>query len=72
MQIHRKMLRAKIHRAIVTEADLDYEGSLTIPPELMKLADIKEYEAVQSGTSPEGRGVRRTPPRGNTGREGCV
>ena len=47
MQIHRKMLRAKIHRAIVTEADLDYEGSLTIPPELMKLADIKEYEAVQ-------------------------
>jgi len=40
------MLRAKIHRAVVTEADLDYEGSLTIPPELMDLADIKEYEAV--------------------------
>ncbi len=42
----RKMLRAKIHRATVTDADLDYEGSLTIPPELMKLADIKEFEAV--------------------------
>jgi aspartate 1-decarboxylase len=40
------MLRAKIHRATVTEADLNYEGSLTIPPELMTRADIKEYEAV--------------------------
>jgi aspartate 1-decarboxylase len=40
------MLRAKIHRATVTEADLHYEGSLTIPPELMEAVDIKEYEAV--------------------------
>lgn len=40
------MLRAKIHRATITEADLDYEGSLTIPPELMELADIREFEAV--------------------------
>lgn len=41
------MLRAKIHRATVTEADLSYEGSLTIPPPLMEAVDIKEYEAVQ-------------------------
>jgi len=40
------MLRAKIHRATVTEADLHYEGSLTIPPELMEAVDIKEYEAI--------------------------
>ncbi|MGB5874832.1 MAG: aspartate 1-decarboxylase [Bacteroidota bacterium] len=40
------MLRAKIHRVVVTDADLHYEGSLTIPPELLDLADIKEYEAV--------------------------
>ena len=40
------MLRAKIHRATVTDADLHYEGSLTIPPELLELADINEYEAV--------------------------
>jgi aspartate 1-decarboxylase len=40
------MLRAKIHRAIVTEADLHYEGSLTIPPELMAAVDLKEYEAI--------------------------
>ena len=46
MEPYRRMLRAKIHRAVVTEADLHYEGSLTIPPELMELADIKEHEAV--------------------------
>jgi aspartate 1-decarboxylase len=40
------MLRAKIHRAIVTQANLDYEGSLTIPPELLELTDIREYEAI--------------------------
>jgi aspartate 1-decarboxylase len=46
MSATRRMLRAKIHRATVTDADLDYEGSLTIPPELMELADIKEFESV--------------------------
>jgi aspartate 1-decarboxylase len=40
------MLRCKIHRATVTHADLEYEGSLTIPPDLMDLADIKEYEGI--------------------------
>ena len=46
METYRRMLRAKIHRAVVTGADLHYEGSLTIPPELMGLADIKEHEAI--------------------------
>jgi aspartate 1-decarboxylase len=41
------MLRAKIHRATVTDANLDYEGSLTIPPELMRKVDLQEYEAIQ-------------------------
>jgi aspartate 1-decarboxylase len=40
------MLRAKIHRARVTEANLHYEGSLTIPPDLLAHADLVEYEAV--------------------------
>ena len=40
------MLRAKIHRARVTEANLHYEGSLTIPPDLLDHAGIVEYEAV--------------------------
>ena len=47
MEPLRIMLRAKIHRAVVTEADLDYEGSLTIPPELLELSGIKQYEAIQ-------------------------
>jgi aspartate 1-decarboxylase len=42
----RKILRSKIHRATITHADLHYEGSITIPPDLLKAADIKSYEAV--------------------------
>ena len=42
----RKFLRAKIHRATVTQADLNYEGSVTIPPELLEASGISEYEAV--------------------------
>ena len=45
--MYRKFLRSKIHRATVTQADLDYEGSLTLPPNLMRAADIHPYEAVQ-------------------------
>lgn len=43
---YRKMLKSKIHRACVTHADLDYEGSITISPELLKAANILPYEAV--------------------------
>lgn len=42
----RQMLRSKIHRATVTEACLDYEGSLTIDQELMEAAGILPYEAI--------------------------
>jgi len=42
----RFMFKSKIHRATVTGADLDYEGSITIDGELMKLADILPYEKV--------------------------
>ncbi|TWT92399.1 Aspartate 1-decarboxylase precursor [Stieleria varia] len=40
------MLSAKIHRATVTEANVDYEGSITIPPELLDASGIAAYEAV--------------------------
>jgi len=43
---YRRMLKSKIHRATVTHAELDYEGSITISPELMALADILPHEAV--------------------------
>jgi aspartate 1-decarboxylase len=42
----RKFLKSKIHRATVTQADLDYEGSLTIPPDLMRAANIAPFESV--------------------------
>lgn len=41
------MLKSKIHRATVTEAELHYVGSITIDADLMRLADLKEYEKVQ-------------------------
>ena len=47
MQPLRKLLKSKIHRAKVTHADIDYEGSITLSPTLMAAADIAEYEAVQ-------------------------
>ena len=45
--ILRQMMRAKIHRLTVTEARLDYEGSITVDEELIKAADIVEGEKVQ-------------------------
>ncbi len=42
----RQMFRSKIHRATITHADLDYEGSVTIDETLMEAADILEYEEV--------------------------
>lgn len=46
MQNLRKVLHAKIHRATVTQADLDYEGSITLPADLMEAAHLHENEAV--------------------------
>ena len=42
----RTMLRSKIHRARVTEVNVDYEGSITIDKNLMEAADILSYERV--------------------------
>ena len=42
----RTMLKGKIHRACVTEANLAYEGSITIDKNLMEAADILPYEQV--------------------------
>lgn len=64
------MLRAKIHRAIVTDANTDYEGSIAIDEDLMKLAGILPFEQLQiydinngnrfetySMTAPKGSGI---------------
>ena len=44
--MQRFLLKSKIHRATVTEANLDYEGSVTIDEDLMRAANIIEYEQV--------------------------
>lgn len=45
--MHITLLKSKIHRAVVTQADLDYVGSVTIDTDLMSEAGILEYEKVQ-------------------------
>ena len=45
--MQRKMLRGKIHRATITEANLHYQGSVTIDADLMEAADLIEYEQVE-------------------------
>jgi aspartate 1-decarboxylase len=44
--MRRTLFKSKIHRATVTQADLDYEGSVTIDAALMRAADILPYEKV--------------------------
>lgn len=43
----RTLMKSKLHRATVTEANLDYMGSITIDRDLMEAADLMEHERVQ-------------------------
>ena len=44
--MRRRMMKSKIHRATVTDANLDYVGSITIDRDLMDRANLLEYEQV--------------------------
>ena len=44
--MRRRMMKSKVHRATVTDANLDYVGSISIDPVLMKAADLVEFEQV--------------------------
>ncbi len=44
--MRRRMMKSKIHRATVTDANLHYVGSITVDKDLMELADLLEYEQV--------------------------
>src|SRR5450756_704892 len=46
MIMQRLMLKSKLHRATVTDADLHYEGSISIDEQLMGAADLLPYEKV--------------------------
>ena len=45
--MQRTLLKSKIHRATVTQADLEYEGSVTIDSSLLAAADILEHERIE-------------------------
>jgi len=45
-QLRRSLLKSKVHRATVTHADVDYEGSVTLDARLLEAADILPYEEV--------------------------
>ena len=44
--MRRRMMKSKIHRATVTDANLHYVGSITIDTELLERSDIREWEQV--------------------------
>lgn len=44
---HRIMLRSKLHRVSVTEADMHYEGSCGIDADLLEAANMREYERIE-------------------------
>ncbi len=44
--MQRTMLKSKIHRATVTDCDLHYVGSITLDPDLLRAADMLEFEQV--------------------------
>ncbi|MGW5884643.1 aspartate 1-decarboxylase, partial [Streptomyces koyangensis] len=52
--MYRTMMKSKIHRATVTQADLHYVGSLTISADLMEEADLVPGEKVDIGPCPYG------------------
>ncbi len=64
----RTMLAGKIHRATVTEVNLDYEGSTMIDPSLLEASGILPYEKVQVLDITNGARVEPTPSRANVGR----
>jgi len=45
--MQREMLKSKIHRVTVTQAELYYEGSITVDKDLLEAANILPYEKVQ-------------------------
>lgn len=63
----RTLLRAKIHRATVTAADLDYVGSVTIDAELMAAADLDHLERVEIWDVTNGARVNTYAMRGRAG-----
>jgi aspartate 1-decarboxylase len=65
--MRRSMLKSKIHRATVTHADVDYEGSLTLDALLLEAADILPFEEVHVWNVTRGTRLRTYAMRGEPG-----
>ncbi len=65
--VSRFMLKSKIHRATVTQADVDYEGSLTLDANLLKAADILPFEEVHVWNVTRGSRLRTYAIEGEAG-----
>jgi len=65
------VFKSKLHRVRVTEADLNYEGSVTIDADLMEAADLVEHEQVQIYNVTNGSRLTTYTLRGPRG-SGCV
>jgi aspartate 1-decarboxylase len=65
--MRRSMLKSKIHRATVTHADVDYEGSLTLDALLLEAADIIPFEEVHVWNVTRGTRLRTYAMRGEPG-----
>ncbi len=63
----RTMLKSKIHRATVTEANVEYEGSISIDADLLKAADILPYESVEVWDCTNGARLRTYAIEGEAG-----
>ena len=62
-----QMLKAKIHRATVTDADLNYEGSISICPKLIEAAGLRIFESVDIYNINNGARFTTYVIKGNTG-----
>ena len=56
-----QLLKSKIHRAEVTDANVNYEGSLIIERALIDTAEMREFECVLCGTLTNGKHFEPTP-----------
>ncbi len=65
--MRRTFLKSKIHRATVTHADLEYEGSISIDEDLLEAAGILEYEAVHVWNITRGTRLQTYAIRGERG-----
>ncbi|MGH9390429.1 MAG: aspartate 1-decarboxylase [Vicinamibacteria bacterium] len=66
--MERTMLKSKIHRVTVTDANLEYEGSITVDPVLMNEADILPYEKVDIYNCTNGERLHTYAIEGEAGR----